>query len=94
MNSKENGRNVTGSQLSLGITHPKVKIQVDKGRKYPKKTMSKKCFLSVFFFFQAAFSSHHSRFCSLLALACIAQLSTSEKQRMIISSVPHELKSN
>lgn len=59
MNSKENGRNVTGSQLSLGITHPKVKIQVDKGRKYPKKTMSKK---NVFkwFFFQAAFSIHHS----------------------------------
>lgn len=92
MNSKENGRNITGSQLGLGIIHPKVKIQVDKGRKYPTKTMSKK--FKLFFSSSILYSSFSLLFCSLLALSCIAQLSTSGKQRMIISSVPHELKSN
>lgn len=46
-------------------------------------------------FFQVAFSIHHPDFfCPFSALYCIAQLSTSAKQRLIVSGVPHQLKSN
>lgn len=46
MNSEENGRNITVFQLSLGVINLKVKIQADKKRKCPTKTISnfqKKC---------------------------------------------------
>lgn len=82
MNSEENGRTITVFQLSLGVINSKVEIQADKGRKCPTKTISKK-FLG---FFQAAFSIHHSDFFLFFsALYCIARLSTSAKQRLIIS---------
>lgn len=41
MNSEENGRNIIVFQLSLGVINLKVKIQADKGRKCPTKTISK-----------------------------------------------------
>ena len=59
MNSKENGRNITVFQLSLGLINSKVKIQADKGRKCPTKTISKK--FKVFF-------KRHSLFIILIFL--------------------------
>ena len=42
MNFEENGRNIIVFQLSLGVINLKVKIQADKGKKCPTKTVSKK----------------------------------------------------
>ena len=42
MNPEENGRNIIVFQLSLEVINLKVKIQADKQRKCPTKTISKK----------------------------------------------------
>lgn len=57
MNSEENGRNITMFQLCLEVINLKVKIQADKGRKCPTKTISKNLK-----FFKAVFSLPHSDF--------------------------------
>lgn len=57
MNPEENGRNIIVFQLSLEVINLKVKIQADKQRKCPTKTISKKKMCK---FFQVAFSIHHS----------------------------------
>lgn len=58
MNPEENGRNIIMFQLSLEVINLKVKIQADKQRKCPTKTISKK--KKICKFFQVAFSIHHS----------------------------------
>ena len=57
MNPEENGRNIIVFQLSLEVINLKVKIQADKQRKCPTKTISKKKMCK---FFQVAISIHHS----------------------------------
>lgn len=54
MSPEENGRNITVFQLSLGVINLKVKIQADKERKCPTKTISNFQKLH----FHAAFFSH------------------------------------
>ena len=48
MNPEENGRNIIVFQLSLEVINLKVKIQADKQRKCPTKTLSKKNSVSFF----------------------------------------------
>jgi hypothetical protein len=57
MNSKENDRNITVIQLSLGVINSKVKLQADKGGNVQQRPYQK-----IFKFFQAAFSIHHFHF--------------------------------
>ena len=90
MNSEENGRNITMFQLSLGVINLKVKIQADKQRKCPTKTISN--FQKMYF--HAAFFSHLSECFPEPDIHSLCRLPESEEQRAIISWVPPQWKSN
>lgn len=90
MNSEKNGRNITVFQLSLGVINLKVKIQADKERKRPTKTISN--FQKMYF--HAAFFSHLPECFAGPDIHSLCQLPESEEKMVIVSCVLPQLKSN